>query len=261
MKAAVSVVMPHYNALDTVARSIESVIAQSLAVQELIIVDDASPDFPALANLVTSYRDRLDIRLVPLMTNSGASHARNVGVEHASSPYIALLDSDDVWHPQKVEIQYGYMQTHAVELTAHGYVFDLQQQPFAPLAELTTRVISQGNFIWGNPIFTPTVMARKERFVAFDARFRRVDDYKCWYENLQNGNHVLLCIALAGGFKPPIGASGLTASTRLMHESYLEVLRSLRVEGNMPLGNYLLTVLCETFKYPFRSLLVRLRKK
>jgi len=261
MTAPVSVVMPHYNALDTIGRSIESVIQQTVAVHELIIVDDASAKPAELAQLVRHYSSRLTINLISLTKNRGASNARNIGVAHACSPYIAFLDSDDVWHPQKIARQYEYMKTHAVSLTAHGYIFDLTLRPFSDVSALEIKSVSARSFIWGNPIFTPTVMVRKDSFILFDPRFRRVDDYKCWYENLRNGNHVLLSPDLAGGYKPAIGASGLTASTRVMHQSYLEVLRSLRAERKMSLGNYLLTVLCEAIKYPLRSLLVLLRKK
>jgi glycosyltransferase involved in cell wall biosynthesis len=260
MNAPVSVVMPHYNALETVGRSIESVIAQSLPVHELVIVDDASTDFAALAQLVEHYASRLEIILIPLATNRGAANARNVGIASATSTYIAFLDSDDVWHPQKIALQYACMQAYPVNLTAHGYIFDLQKRPFEVSKKLTVKVIGKGNFIWGNPLFTPTVMVRKDRLIRFDPHFRRVDDYKCWYENLLNGNHLLLNLQLAGGYKQAVGASGLTGSARLMHQSYLEVLRSLRVEGKIPLGDYLLTVLCEMLKYPVRSFFIFLRK-
>jgi len=259
MGADVSVVIPHYNALDTISRSVESVISQTLPVREIIIVDDASADFAALVQLVEHFSSKIKINLIPLAVNSGAANARNVGVANSSSMYIAFLDSDDVWHPQKIAVQYRYMQENPVNLTAHGYIFDLQQQPFTELNDLSVEVVGKGRFMWGNPLFTPTVMVRKDRFIGFDKRFRRVDDYKCWYENLYSGNHNLLNLKMAGGYKPAIGASGLTASARLMHKSYIEVLRSLRKEGRMTFAEYLLSVLFEYLKYPIRSVLIIIR--
>lgn len=260
MIADVSVIVPHFNALETVGRSIESVIAQTLSVRELIIVDDASADFAALAQLVEHYASRLKIILIPLATNRGAANARNIGIASATSTYIAFLDSDDVWHPQKIAIQYSYMQAHLVNLTAHGYIFDLRQQPFSEAPEMSIKTIFRSRFILGNPIFTPTVMARRNSFYLFDERYLRMEDYKCWYENLLNGAHQILNLQLAGGYKQAIGASGLTGSARLMHQSYLTVLRSLRAEGMMPLCDYLLASLCEMLKYPIRSLLIYLRR-
>lgn len=260
MRADVSVVIPFFNALTTIGRSIESIIAQSMPVRELIVVDDASSDSEALVHLVNSYRASLEIVLISLDANCGPANARNVGVASASSSYIAFLDSDDVWHPDKVRIQYGFMQQNPVCLTSHGYIADLQVRPFSSEPPLSGSLISKYRFIYGNPIFTPTVMVRKEGFVPFDTRYRRMEDYLCWYENLRNGNHILLNRELAGGFKPAIGESGLTASVRLMHEGYLDVLRGLRKERKMPFFNYLLAFSCEMIKFPIRSFLVFLRK-
>lgn len=167
MSADVSVIIPYFNALATIGRSIESVIAQTMAVRELVIVDDASSDPDALARLVDSYRGSLNILLISLEINRGPSNARNVGVANAVSSYVAFLDSDDVWHPDKVRVQYGYMQHNPVRLTAHGYIADLQQRPFSIEKNLLARSIGRRRFIYGNPIFTPTVMVRREGFRAF----------------------------------------------------------------------------------------------
>lgn len=260
MNADISVVIPHYNALGTVSRSIESVISQTLPVREILIVDDASADFPALAKLVEQFSSQIKITLISLAVNCGAANARNVGVANSLSMYIAFLDSDDVWHPRKVEIQYGYMQRTSATFTAHNYIFNLASRPFSDNFHLKVKFVSRQRFVLGNPIFTPTVMARRDIFFEFDSRHRRMEDYKCWYDNLENGKHVILSLNLAGGFKPAIGASGLTGSARLMHQEYIEVLRSLHAEGKMPTGNYLLAILCEIFKYPVRLVLIFLRR-
>ncbi|MFU6373811.1 glycosyltransferase family 2 protein [Metapseudomonas otitidis] len=260
MIADVSVIIPYFNALATIGRSIESVIAQTVAVRELVIVDDASGDPEALARLVDGYRGSLNILLISLEINRGPSNARNVGVVNASSSYIAFLDADDVWHPEKIRIQYMYMQQNPVRLTAHGYIADLQQRPFFIDKHLSGENIGRRSFIYRNPIFTPTVMARREGFCLFDDRYRRMEDYLCWYDNLKNGNHILLSLELAGGFKAAIGSSGLTASVRLMHESCLDVLRGLRKERKMPLSDYLFAYLFEMIKFPVRSFLVFIRK-
>lgn len=150
-------------------------------------------------------------------------------------------------------------QGHYVVLSTQGHVFDLQRQPFPALTELAVWFVGRGSFIWGNPIFTPTVMVRKHSFVGFDHRYGRVDDYKCRYENLQNGDLAQLSLDLAGRLKSAIVGCGVTVSARVMHQRYLEVLNAFRAMATMPLGNYLLTVLCAPLKYPMHSLSVRLR--
>ena len=258
--ADVSVVIPYFNALATVGRSIESVVAQTLSVREVIIVDDASADFYALERLIENYSDRLEIFMIRLPVNRGAANARNVGISHATSDYIAFLDSDDVWHPEKIAFQYGYMCDRSVNLTAHDYIFDLCLQPFPDDFSLVVKTVAKRRFVWGNPIFTPTVMVRREGFIAFDERHQRMEDYKCWYVNLRNGNHVLLGPALAGGFKPAIGSSGLSGSALLMHREYIDVLKDLRAEGQISLFAYLITITCEILKYPVRVMLIYLRR-
>lgn len=258
--ADVSVVIPHFNAIATVGRSIDSVVAQTLSVREVIIVDDASADFYALERLIESYSDRLEIFLIRLPINRGAANARNVGVSHATSNYIAFLDSDDVWHPEKIAFQYGYMCDRSVNLTAHDYIFDLCLQPFPDDFSLVVKTVAKRRFVWGNPIFTPTVMVRRNGFVAFDERHQRMEDYKCWYENLKSGNHELLGAALAGGFKPAIGSSGLSGSAVLMHREYVCVLKSLRAEGKMSRLDYIFAVMFEFLKYPVRAVFIFVRR-
>lgn len=261
MKASVSVIIPHYNAVDTIRRSIDSVVNQTVAVGEVIIVDDGSSSVEELKLLVASYENIISIVLVLLKTNRGAPHARNVGIQHSKFKYIAFLDSDDIWHPEKIEIQSSAMEKHGLFLSGHGYIFDLNKQGFQTQETVLFTAFSKSKFRWGNPLFTPTVMVRREGFILFDERFRRVDDYKCWYENLCNGNYALLSSELAGGFKAPIGASGLSASLELMHVAYLEVLKSLFREKKMTWFEYIMTAACEQLKYPIRLLIFRFRGK
>lgn len=99
-KPQVSAVIPLYNAASYVGAAIESVLAQTYPIQEIIVIDDGSTDDPQAA--LAPYEDKL--RYVRI-ENSGAAHARNLGVSLARSPLIAFLDADDVWVPQKIEKQ------------------------------------------------------------------------------------------------------------------------------------------------------------
>lgn len=259
MKASVSVIMPHYNALNTIRRSIDSVVNQTLPVGEIIIVDDGSTSVDELVFLVSGYENIVPIVLIALDGNYGAAYARNVGIQHSKFKYIAFLDSDDVWHPEKIKLQYSVMEEHDVFLSGHGYLFNLNNQKFQAQASVVFNSFHSSKFMWGNPLFTPTVMARRDGFISFDERYRRVDDYKCWYENLCNGTFALLSADLAGGFKAPIGVSGLSGSLSLMHAAYLDVLKSLLIEKKMSYFEYLLAATCERIKYPVRSVFLSLR--
>ena len=92
-----SVVIPTYNRGHCVAASVESVLAQTLPCHELIVVDDGSTD--DTADVISRYGDR--VRYIR-QANGGVSAARNAGIAAASGDWIAFLDSDDEWAPQKL---------------------------------------------------------------------------------------------------------------------------------------------------------------
>lgn len=93
---AVSVVMPTYAQGSFIARAIESLLAQSFADWELVIVDDGSPD--ATREVVEPYLADPRIRYIPLERNGGLGTALNIGLSHARAPLIAYLPSDDLYH-------------------------------------------------------------------------------------------------------------------------------------------------------------------
>jgi glycosyltransferase involved in cell wall biosynthesis len=97
----VSVIIPTYNRADMVSDAIESALAQTLTNIEIIVVDDASTD--GTEAVLSSYAD--EITYIKHDENRGGSAARNTGIKAASGEYIAFLDSDDIWAPEKLEQQ------------------------------------------------------------------------------------------------------------------------------------------------------------
>ncbi len=107
IKPTVSVVIPTYNRAATIVSCIESVLAQSYPVNEIIVVDDNSTD-----NTIEQL-ERFKEKLIILKTNiqSGAQVARNIGIKATKSDWIAFLDSDDEWLPSKLQIQITALKT------------------------------------------------------------------------------------------------------------------------------------------------------
>ncbi|HEV2673900.1 MAG TPA: glycosyltransferase family A protein [Aliidongia sp.] len=99
----VSVVIPSYNRLHCLPRAIASVVAQSHRALEIIIVDDGSTD--GTAEWAAGFACPVPFRFHPLERNMGAAAARNRGIELAEGTYVAFLDSDDTWHPDKITRQ------------------------------------------------------------------------------------------------------------------------------------------------------------
>jgi glycosyltransferase involved in cell wall biosynthesis len=97
-----TVVIPTYNRADVLQRAMDSVLGQTVRDLELVVVDDGSTD--DTQGVVESYDDDR-VRYVAHETNRGANVARNTGIEAAAGQYVAFLDSDDEWHPRKLEAQ------------------------------------------------------------------------------------------------------------------------------------------------------------
>jgi glycosyltransferase involved in cell wall biosynthesis len=109
MNPTVSIISPSFNSAEFIAATVQSVLNQSIECWEMIIVDDCSTD-----NSVEVIQPFVEmdsrIKLIRLTKNSGAAVARNTAIEAAKGRYIAFLDSDDLWLPDKLEKQLAFMQ-------------------------------------------------------------------------------------------------------------------------------------------------------
>lgn len=248
----VSVVIPCFNANNTLGRCLESISLQTSRPREIIVIDDGSDE--PIANLIKELQNRIDIPIKFLaQRNSGAPVARNVGLMVATSKYVAFLDADDIWLPRKLEIQYHVMEVNSLLLSGHGYAFNFDaESKLSNNSRVKVRRINRNRFIYGNPLFTPTVMVTRSEFTLFDENFRRVDDYKAWLEHFEPDRYMMIDSVLAAGFKPPIGHSGLTGSVEEMHRAFVAVLNALYISGKIGAIFYLLALTIEAVKFPVR---------
>ncbi|KYZ67495.1 glycosyltransferase family 2 protein [Bacillus sp. GZT] len=119
-KEVISIIMPNYNSIKFIRKTIESVIDQSYHNWELIVIDDGSND-GSLQVIEEFQRTDKRIKLEVLDKNSGAAIARNTGINMANGRYIAFLDSDDLWVPRKLEKQLNFMKANNVAFSFTGY--------------------------------------------------------------------------------------------------------------------------------------------
>lgn len=118
--ALITVITPCYNSEEFISDTIQSILNQSFSNWELIVVDDCSTDNSV--SIIQSYVDQdRRIELIQLIENSGAAVARNKAIEAAQGRYIAFLDSDDLWMPDKLEKQIIFMQERDVAFTYSAY--------------------------------------------------------------------------------------------------------------------------------------------
>lgn len=110
MRPLVSAVLITRNRLPLLQKAVGSVLSQTWQDLELIIVDDASTD--GTENWLTDFASSHPVMILRTSEASGANHARNLGIRQATGEYIALLDDDDLWLPEKTERQVNYLLSH-----------------------------------------------------------------------------------------------------------------------------------------------------
>lgn len=190
----VSVIIPIYNVEKYIAAAIDSVLEQSYDNFELLLIDDESPD--SSVEIAKSYTDQR-IQIISQI-NRGLAGARNTGLNAAKGQYIALLDADDLWHPDKL--------TKHVEHLANNLDIDISYCPSLFIDE-QGRTIGQGQFpkltkitsneiLCRNPVgngSAPVIRKRLldkikqaekkgkyQRTLYFDERLRQSEDIEFW---------------------------------------------------------------------------------
>lgn len=119
---SISIIMPAYNAARTISQSIDSVLAQTWQNWELIIVNDCSND--ETEEIILAYESRdTRIRHIKNIKNVGVASSRNLGVRQATGQWIAFLDSDDCWEPEKLSLQLNFAQQQQAIFTFTGSGF------------------------------------------------------------------------------------------------------------------------------------------
>lgn len=120
MHPSVSIVTPSYNSSSFILQTLKSAASQTFNNWEMIIVDDCS--FDNSAEVIQQYASQdTRIKLIQLEKNSGAAVARNTAIEASSGRFIAFLDSDDLWHPEKLEKQINFMLEKDIAFSYSAY--------------------------------------------------------------------------------------------------------------------------------------------
>ncbi len=234
----VSVIIPCYNCCDTIERTLLSVVNQTARPAEVFFINDASTDntLHRLFALQKKYGNSW-IKVISLPRNQGPAAARNAGWNQSIEPYLAFLDADDAWHPEKVNYQYGWMKTcQAVAVTSHRCI---QVASHDPVREVSQKFNSYSLnpcklLIW-NQMLTRSVMLHRTLPFRFPEDKRFSEDYFLWLEMVLNGvNAWYLDIPLAVSFKSSYGEGGLSRDLAAMEKGELDTYKRLCRKNLLP---------------------------
>lgn len=182
----VSVVMPAYNCGRYIAQAIQSVIGQTVVDWELQIVDDCSTDdTQAVVQRLAAQDAR--IHYTRLAQNGGPAAARNQALRRAAGRYVAFLDSDDLWEPDKLERQIAFMERTGAKFSATAY--DQMDESGSALPTICLpphRTDYRKMLLLSNPIGNSTVMFDQRALGRFEVPpIRKRNDFALWLKILK----------------------------------------------------------------------------
>jgi glycosyltransferase involved in cell wall biosynthesis len=186
----VSVIIPFFNRVEYLLPCVMSALGQTHANIEVILVNDGSTDDLAAVNdLIETNAGRL--RMISNFRGKGVSGARNSGILAATGSFIAFLDSDDLFEPEKIEVQIRFMLQNDYFASYTSYTSFRQDNPEDTQRHVAAMLYTQGEIIRGCTIATPTVMCRREIFDKFGYSF---------HEDIHIGEDICLWMDISGRF-------------------------------------------------------------
>jgi len=241
----ISVIMPAYNAEATISDSICSVISQSFADWELIVYDDGSADNTAsVVEEIAVHEPRL--RFYTGNTNSGVANARNAAINIAQGKWLAFLDSDDLWHKEKLEKQLHFAESTGAVITYTSTSYMNEHGKVYNYVLPAKHILTYNNLLRSNIMSCSSVMVRRSAMIPFPIGFMH-EDYAVWMQIVKSVGHAygldkpLLVYRLSTRSK----SSGRVRSARMIYFSYKQV------------GYTMLTALFLTVRYAFHSITKR----
>jgi glycosyltransferase involved in cell wall biosynthesis len=261
----ISVIIPMYNAERTIVRCLNSVVNQTYkAWYQIIVVNDGSKDasLSTLKNYITQ-NPHHNIEIVDKL-NGGVATARNAGLKIAKGEWIALLDSDDEWLPNKTEVQMTILKDNPFIDFLGCNLMDQETRVLWRLKNSLSKVTTNDLLI---KVYPQTSTAIFKQNVIDDVGY--YDETLPYYEE---GDYWLRIsqqkqlwfspeqLVIYDGGKPGFGFSGMTAQLADMHRGNLVVLKRLYLSKNINLFQYIIVKSYSQLKYLRRILIVKFKK-
>ena len=259
----ISVIIPMYNASETIVRVLNSVRNQTLKCDyEILVINDGSKDnSKEIVEKYISENSGSNIILIDQL-NGGVSTARNAGLRASKGELIAFLDSDDEWFSDKLEKQLKLLNMNP-EIDLLGCAFDglyLSNTPDGSLLKININKLIFKNYFQPSTV----IMRRKvfEEIGYFDENQKYAEEgnyfirianrFNCYFCNMKVINY--------GDGKSGFGASGLSANLKEMHRGVNKNLKFAYENQLITLKQYILARMWESIKYVRRIVIVRMKK-
>ena len=226
----VSIITPAYNVAEYIAETLLSAFAQTFKYFELIVVNDGSPDTEKLEETLKPYFDRI---IYIKQQNGGAAKARNTAIENARGEFVAFLDGDDLWLPEKLATQIKFLDETVYEMTYCDAEFFgdslykrttfMEQSPSR--GEVTTISLINAEC---NVITSGTIVAKSalDKFGVFDLNTKRSEDFELWFRLAKNG--IKIGYQKQVLIKYRVGTSGLSGDNIMRAERNIDSLNVIR---------------------------------
>ncbi len=203
----VTVIMPIYNDIDIIYNIVRKIL--KLSEHNVIIIDDCSSD--GTYEFIDGYLKNNYIGYVKLFRNAinkGPSYCRNLGLYYSNSEYIAFLDSDDDWHPQKIKIQLEIMRKHNILISGTNHkVISLNEILYYKNIDYSDKFIPFYYIKWPyilfkSPFATPSVVIHKSlKTYLFNQDIRYAEDFNLWVRIVHDNVAVKIDLPLTYTFK------------------------------------------------------------
>lgn len=190
MNETVSIIVPVYNAEKYIEETIRRVVAQTYTDWELLLVVDGCGD--RSAQVIQQYRDaegESRLRLIVREENQGAARARNRGLQEAKGRYIAYVDADDLWMPEKLELELRFMKEKQAAFVFSGYEFADQDGRGTGKVVHVPEQLNYREALKNTTIFTSTVLFDTQRISRelLEMPDIKSEDTALWWKVLRNG--------------------------------------------------------------------------
>ncbi|WP_434637979.1 glycosyltransferase family 2 protein [Sulfurimonas sp. NW7] len=256
----ISVIIPIYNAENYLDETIQSVLKQTYEVFELLLINHNSTD--KSVSIIEEYQQQdKRIKVVNLnMNKGGPAYPRNEGLKIAKGEYIAFLDSDDVWLPEKLEKQLAFLQKNNADVV-HTLAYEIDEKSELQgnfdnqkLVNFLKTVISMKNIIYYiNYINVNSVLLKKSALVNFEEEKNliAVEDWQLWIKLIRNEKKIVLLKEKLLNYRVH-NASISNRETDIGYRKALYLLSLIFLKKEIPMRHYVFSSLLQICKIIFK---------